>query len=54
VRYDRKGFQKSILEEIWTLILVAVIAGVVSGGLIGLATDHRLSSSTSSGSFSAQ
>jgi hypothetical protein len=49
VYYGKNGFQKSLLEQVFTLILLALIAGIIGGGMVGLATDHRVAASASSG-----
>ncbi len=49
VYYGKNGFQKSLLEQIFTLILLAVLAGIIGGGMVGLVTDHRVAASASSG-----
>jgi len=48
----KSPLQKSVFENLITLILLAILAGVVGGGMVGLATDHRVSSTTSTSSSS--
>ena len=45
----RRCSQKPAFEKVITLILLAILAGLLGGGMVGLATDHKLSSSSSSG-----
>lgn len=52
-RTDMSGFrsclQKSALEKVITLILLAILAGLVGGGMVGLATDHKAAASSTAG-----
>jgi len=47
--------RKPLSENLIVLILLAILAGIFSGGMVGFATEHRVPSSTSSsGSPAAQ
>lgn len=49
--YVGKSYRKSALERLFSLIILAILAGVVGGGLVGFATDHRAPSSSLSSGF---
>lgn len=51
----KRPSQKPALENLIVLILLAILAGIFGGGMVGFATEHRVPSSTSSsGSPAAQ
>ena len=53
--YGRKNYRKSLLERLFSLIVLAILAGLLGGGLVGIATYHRVpSSASSSGSLNGQ
>jgi hypothetical protein len=45
--YSRRGiYQKSFFETIFFLVLMAILAGILGGGFVGLATSHKASPSS--------
>lgn len=44
----RTQSHKPAVENLIILILLAILAGILGGGMVGFATDHRVPSSTSS------
>lgn len=54
MRYGAKRYRKSALERIFSLVVLAILAGILGGGLVGFATDHRIPSPTSSASLNGQ
>jgi hypothetical protein len=43
-----RSFQKSLLESAFMLVLLAILAGILGGGVVGLATAHHAPAATSS------
>ena len=48
MRYGVKRYRKSVLERIFSLVVLAILAGILGGGLVGAATYHRVPVSSSS------
>jgi hypothetical protein len=52
--YGRRVQRKSVLEQFFSLIVLSILAGVLGGALVGIATDHHVASSSSSTGLGAQ
>jgi hypothetical protein len=52
--YGRRRHRKSVLESVFSLVLLAILAGAAGGGIIGMATNHKASSSVPSTGLSGQ
>ena len=44
----RSPSHKLMMENLIVLILLAILSGILGGGMVGFATEHRVPSSTSS------
>lgn len=55
MHYVAKRYRKSALERLFSLVVLAILAGILGGGLVGFATYHRVPSpATSSTSVNGQ